>query len=143
MKNELTKSAERYHKAHKKKTIWYRIISVLSAITVFCTTYALILPAITMEDPSPGIKLDNFYVYEDSEVFINFHITGRATFEKEVLDKFGFQAQYFSTFKSLIGDSSDNIKGINGIGDKTAKKLIIENGDINKIIENSKNKGSS
>lgn len=33
---------------HRKKQIRYRILTILSAIVVFCTTYALILPAITM-----------------------------------------------------------------------------------------------
>jgi len=82
----IIKDAEKYQKAHKRKSIWYRVLSVLSAITVFCTTYALILPAITMEDPSPGIKLDNVFVYEDEEVLINFHVSGRALFVNEYLD---------------------------------------------------------
>ena len=42
----------------------------------------------------------------------------------DVEKKFGFPIEYFSTYKALAGDSSDNIPGINGIGPVKAKKLI-------------------
>ncbi len=35
-------------KKSKRRTIWKRIVSALACVVVFCTTYALILPAITM-----------------------------------------------------------------------------------------------
>lgn len=34
----------------RRKKIWHRVFYVLAAVVVFCTTYALILPAITMEN---------------------------------------------------------------------------------------------
>lgn len=49
MRNELAQETEKYAKSHHRKNMWYRIVSVLAAMTVFCTTYALILPAITLE----------------------------------------------------------------------------------------------
>lgn len=42
---------------HQKKRRWYRVLMSLAAIVVFCTTYALILPAITMEkQPICGLE---------------------------------------------------------------------------------------
>ena len=41
--------AERYTSAHRRKRRWYRVTTCLAAAVVFCTTYALILPAITLE----------------------------------------------------------------------------------------------
>ena len=41
--------AERYTSAHRRKRRWYRVTTCLAAVVVFCTTYALILPAITLE----------------------------------------------------------------------------------------------
>ena len=49
MKNDALQGAERYMKAHKKKRSWYRVVTCLACVVVFCTTYALILPAITLE----------------------------------------------------------------------------------------------
>ena len=49
MENNLEKRMEKYAKKHKRKKVWKKILSVLSAVVVFCTTYALILPAITQE----------------------------------------------------------------------------------------------
>ena len=41
--------AERYAGAHRRKRRWYQVTTCLAAVVVFCTTYALILPAITLE----------------------------------------------------------------------------------------------
>ncbi len=38
-----------YALKHKRKKRWQKIVTVMAAVVVFCTTYALILPAITME----------------------------------------------------------------------------------------------
>ena len=40
---------KKYAKRNRRKKVWTKILSVLSAVVVFCTTYALILPAITQE----------------------------------------------------------------------------------------------
>lgn len=37
------------NRRNRRKKVWKRIVSVLACLVVFCTTYALILPAITME----------------------------------------------------------------------------------------------
>ena len=80
MTNELTSSAQKYEKVHRRKSIWHRVISILSAVTVFITTYAMILPAITME-PAPGIRVSRNFRYEDDQVLMIFQVPGRAVFE--------------------------------------------------------------
>lgn len=52
MGNGLQTQAEQYRKHHKRRRIWQRIVSFMACIVVFCTVYALILPAITMEQPT-------------------------------------------------------------------------------------------
>lgn len=49
MDRELMQSAQQFHIRHRQRSIWKKLASVLGCIVVFCTTYALILPAITME----------------------------------------------------------------------------------------------
>jgi DNA polymerase-1 len=46
------------------------------------------------------------------------------------LKKFNFDSNRYLEYLCLIGDSSDNIKGVKGIGKKTALKLIKRNGHI-------------
>ncbi len=49
METNLEQRMKKYARKNKRKKIWMKILSVLSAVVVFCTTYALILPAITQE----------------------------------------------------------------------------------------------
>ena len=49
MKLDALPGAKKYTKAHQRKKRWYRFVTCLAAVVVFCTTYALILPAITLE----------------------------------------------------------------------------------------------
>ena len=49
MDNRMSNNQEVITKRRKTKKIWKSIVSVLACIVVFCTTYALILPAITLE----------------------------------------------------------------------------------------------
>ena len=49
MKKDALQGAEKYTKAHQRKKRWYRVVTGLACLVVFCTVYALILPAITME----------------------------------------------------------------------------------------------
>ena len=52
MKKDVQLVLQKLNKNHRYKMIWYRVVSILACITVFITTYALILPAITMESAS-------------------------------------------------------------------------------------------
>lgn len=51
-----------------------------------------------------------------------------------MVDKYGFTPQQFIDFKGLMGDQSDNIPGIPGVGEKTAQKLILEYGNVETLI---------
>ena len=52
MKKDVQLKIQKLNKNHRFRLKWYRVVSVLACITVFITTYALILPAITMESAS-------------------------------------------------------------------------------------------
>ena len=52
------------------------------------------------------------------------------------IEKYGVRADQYVDVKALMGDSSDNIPGVPGIGEKTAFKLIAEQGSLDGIYEN-------
>ncbi len=52
-------------------------------------------------------------------------------------EKYGFSAEQFIDYKGLMGDQSDNIPGVPGVGEKTAQKLIHQFGSIENLISNS------
>lgn len=51
-------------------------------------------------------------------------------------EKYGVQPEQFLDVKALMGDSSDNIPGVAGVGEKTALKLISDFGDLDSIYAN-------
>src|SRR3989344_916492 len=53
--------------------------------------------------------------------------------EDAVVARFGFKPELLPDYKGLRGDPSDNIKGIKGIGEKTAQSLIVNFGTIEEI----------
>lgn len=56
MKNSLFQRAAQFYKEQRRKKLWHRIVSGMACVVVFCTVYALILPAITLEkDPVCGM----------------------------------------------------------------------------------------
>ncbi|MBU3196080.1 DNA polymerase I [Clostridium algidicarnis] len=69
-------------------------------------------------------------------------ITKKGITEKEIYDKdrmiedFGVTPTEFIDVKGLMGDKSDNIPGVPGIGEKTAYKLIQTYGSVESVLQN-------
>lgn len=55
----------------------------------------------------------------------------------EVEERFGVTPEELLDFRALVGDASDNIPGVKGIGEKGAAKLIEEWGDLESVLLNS------
>ncbi len=51
-------------------------------------------------------------------------------------DKYGVTPAQFIDVKALMGDSSDNIPGVPGVGEKTALKMLAEAGSLDAVYEN-------
>jgi DNA polymerase I len=52
-----------------------------------------------------------------------------------MVETYGFPPEQFIDYKGLMGDQSDNIPGLPGVGEKTARKLVIEYGTIENLLE--------
>jgi len=55
--------------------------------------------------------------------------------EAAVSQKYGVKPEQIADFKGLVGDPSDNIPGVSGIGEKTAVKLLQQFGSIEQIYD--------
>jgi DNA polymerase-1 len=55
--------------------------------------------------------------------------------EKAVRDKYGVDPTLLADYKGLVGDKTDNIPGVSGVGDKTARELIQRYGTVEKIYQ--------
>src|SRR6202012_3049888 len=52
----------------------------------------------------------------------------------EVIEKFGVPPEKVIEAQALIGDSTDNVPGVPGIGPKTAAQLLTEFGDLESVL---------
>ncbi|MCW9054092.1 MAG: flap endonuclease Xni [Motiliproteus sp.] len=60
----------------------------------------------------------------------------RAMDQQGVLDKFGVEPGQLTDYWGLTGDSTNEIKGVDGVGAKTAQRLISEYGSLDEIYAN-------
>lgn len=72
----------------------------------------------------------------NDQVFMYDAMRNRFIGDKEVKDKFFVEPKKVLDVLSLIGDSSDNVPGVRGIGPKTAAELINEFGDLENLLKN-------
>lgn len=80
---------------------------------------------------------DSLQLISDSTSILLAGNSDTVTYDKSVFfEKYGVTPDTFVDVKALMGDSSDNIPGVPGIGEKTALKLISEFGSLDGIYEN-------
>ena len=79
---------------------------------------------------------------KDMAQLVNEHVKLEDSFKERVLDeagvfeKFGVHPHQIIDYLTLMGDASDGIMGVPGVGAKTAAKLLNEYGTLNNIIAN-------
>ena len=75
----------------------------------------------------------NIFIYKPARMGNDIEIMGI----KEVTEKFEIEnPKQVIDYLGMVGDSVDNIPGLQGVGDKTAKKFIKEFGSIENLLEN-------
>ncbi|WP_436872348.1 DNA polymerase I [Acinetobacter haemolyticus] len=79
---------------------------------------------------------------KDMAQLVNPHVKLEDSFKERVLDeagvleKFGVHPHQIIDYLTLMGDASDGIMGVPGVGAKTAAKLLTEYGSLDNIIAN-------
>ncbi len=82
---------------------------------------------------------DNLQLIDKGDVVVEFLKVGvskTVTYDESLfLQEYGFSPRQLTDYKALIGDASDNIPGVAGIGPKGASELIQQYGTIEKMYE--------
>lgn len=106
-----------------------------------------ILGAIAKKEGKKGNKIiiltgdRDYFQLVDMNVNIRYPktITGKTEYiiydNYKINEEYGLTPEKLIEVKALMGDASDNIPGVKGIGEKTALKLIIQFGSLEKIYE--------
>ena len=97
----------------------------------------------TLAQQATAQKCDTLISTGDKDLaqLVNEHVTLLNTMTKEVLDidgvknKFGLGPEQIIDYLGLMGDKSDNIPGVPGVGPKTAVKWLEEYGTAEQLIE--------
>ena len=91
---------------------------------------------------------DSYIVSGDRDMFqlvsnkVTVLYTKRGVTEVEVItpdtlrEKYGLTPEQVIEYKSLRGDTSDNIPGVKGVGEKTAMQLLEKYGDLDTLYDN-------
>lgn len=83
--------------------------------------------------------LDNLQLVDGNKVIVRFLIKGVTETteynEEAVIKKYELKPEQLPDLKGFLGDASDNIPGVKGVGPKTATPLVKEFGSIEKIYE--------
>jgi DNA polymerase-1 len=128
-----------------------RIEELLSAFDI--PTYAAegyeaddVLAALAQQAEAEGV--DTLIVTGDTDTFqlIGPHVQvmapGRSFGDTIIYDEVGIRKRYglepkqLIDFKALVGDTSDNVPGVRGVGTKTATKLLQQYGSVEAIYKN-------
>ncbi|MBN2249203.1 MAG: DNA polymerase I [Campylobacterales bacterium] len=108
-----------------------------------------VIATVTRIAKEKGIKVrivshdkDLYQLIDDGIVVMYDSVKKREVDEEACIEKFGVRPKDFIDFQAILGDSSDNVPGVKGIGQKGASKLINEYGTLEAIYENLENCGT-
>ncbi|WP_291574826.1 DNA polymerase I [Clostridium sp. UBA4548] len=110
----------------------YEADDLIGTLSVFAENNGIESYIVTGDKDALQLATDNVKVV----------INKKGMTEKEIYDKermiteLGVTPKQFIDVKGLMGDKSDNIPGVPGIGEKTAYKLVKEYGNIENLLNN-------
>ncbi|NLB83821.1 MAG: DNA polymerase I, partial [Synergistaceae bacterium] len=102
--------------------------------SVGCTAAALPMETLILSSDKDMLQIlaPHLSVLRPKTGISSFQMVDEASFTKD----FGFPPPLMTDYLALLGDASDNVPGMPGVGEKTAKTLISRYGSLEKIREN-------
>ncbi len=110
----------------------YEADDVLGSIARAHASKNLEVVLVTGDKDAYQLVDDNTSIYANRKGITEFETYDAAA----VRGKLGIGPGQVIDYMALVGDASDNIPGVRGVGEKTALKLIQEEGSLDKIYEN-------
>jgi len=86
---------------------------------------------------------DLYQMVEDGTVVMYDSVKRKEITEEDCVEKFGVPPKDFINFQAILGDSSDNVPGVKGIGKVGASKLINKYHTLENIYEDIENAGTA
>jgi DNA polymerase-1 len=84
--------------------------------------------------------LDTLQLVEDGKIYVRTFKKGVSDTmvydEKAVEERYGLKPEQLVDYKALVGDQSDNIKGVPGVGPKTASDALKQFGNLDSVYKN-------
>jgi DNA polymerase-1 len=109
----------------------YEADDLLGTLSAFLETQDYIITIVTMDKDLLQLVNDRVRVLKLSPMQNH-----KLYSDKEVEDRYGVKSSQLIDVLALMGDSSDNIPGVKGIGEKTAIQLIQDFRNLENIYEN-------
>lgn len=152
-----SRSREAIYPAYKghRESIPPDLIYQLGWAREFCTLYGISMLDVegveaddTMASVAVWAATHGFHSYlcsSDKDLYqlVNGHVSILDMYKenliygpKEVEEKFGVAPEQIADYLALLGDSSDNVPGVPGIGAKSAVELLKEFGSLDGVLEN-------
>jgi DNA polymerase-1 len=110
----------------------YEADDILGTLAVQASAQGVDTMLVTSDLDMLQLVNDHVKVYALKTGFSNIELYSPQTFEA----KYGIGVHQFVDYKSLVGDSSDNIPGVAGVGPVAARKLLGEYKTLDGIYEN-------
>ncbi len=127
-------------------------LELLKSITEYLGFVVLVSDEFEADDliASAATNLSGYscFIYtrdKDLKQLISEHVTwvdssnGSIWESEDVIERMGIGPSQIALYLAIVGDSSDNIKGVPGVGDKTAQRLLQEFDGWESLLEYAKN----
>lgn len=102
---------------------------VLGTIANTCSSDDVEVVLVTGDKDAYQLVGRNVSIYANKKGITEFEIYG----EREIEEKLGLRPEQVIDYMALTGDSSDNVPGVRGVGEKTAQKLIADYSTLDSI----------